>query len=190
MSDFKKFFRQDQEQQNELAAAIKNLADNTGISLQEALHAIQSAACHGEAQQTPTTDEMIERLQERERIAGRTITFSVVDEMNIKPIDPPKMPPLSVSGAMLQHQLQNQQPAINEDKMRVRYGTERGHFKWDLAKAFFTTDNDTFFEVYGFNFVPRGLLFDKAKEFLAAEQSAQQPLSLNFAKGMFKNGVY
>lgn len=52
-------------------------------------------------------------------------------------------------------------------KQRIKYGRYKGHYKWDLALEWFQTDNDTFFERYGFNFVPRGELFNKAKEFLA-----------------------
>jgi hypothetical protein len=54
-----------------------------------------------------------------------------------------------------------------EDGRRFRYGRYKGHYKWDLAKSFFTMSNDSFFELYKFNFVPKALLFSEAKQFLA-----------------------
>lgn len=46
---------------------------------------------------------------------------------------------------------------------RIKYGKYSGHFKWDLAVAWFQTSNDAFYNVYGFNFVPKGELFTEAK---------------------------
>lgn len=33
----------------------------------------------------------------------------------------------------------------------------------DLGVSFFTMSNDIFFEMYGFNFVPRGIWWEKSK---------------------------
>lgn len=33
----------------------------------------------------------------------------------------------------------------------------------ELGKAYFTMSNDTFFDVYGFNYVPRGIWWDRSK---------------------------
>lgn len=50
--------------------------------------------------------------------------------------------------------------------MRNKFGKHKDHYEWDLAVEWFQTSNDTFFEKYGFNFVPRGKLFDEAKEYV------------------------
>ncbi|PDZ06568.1 hypothetical protein CON03_07115 [Bacillus cereus] len=56
---------------------------------------------------------------------------------------------------------------INETHQRKWYGTFKGHNQWDLAKDWFQMTNDDFFNQYGFNFVPKGKLFNDAKSFLA-----------------------
>ncbi|MDA1849680.1 hypothetical protein PDL09_21095 [Bacillus cereus] len=56
---------------------------------------------------------------------------------------------------------------INETHQRKWYGTFKGHNQWDLAKDWFQMTNDDFFNQYGFNFVPKGQLFNDAKSFLA-----------------------
>lgn len=56
---------------------------------------------------------------------------------------------------------------VNETQKRKWYGTFKGHNQWDLAKDWFQMSNDDFFNQYGFNFVPKGQLFDEAKRFLA-----------------------
>ncbi|PPA70058.1 hypothetical protein [Jeotgalibacillus proteolyticus] len=48
---------------------------------------------------------------------------------------------------------------------RRKYGKHKGHFKWDLAVSYFRMDNDTFFSVWGFNFVPEGRLWEEAKDY-------------------------
>ena len=47
------------------------------------------------------------------------------------------------------------------------YGTLNGHDKWDLAVDWLQMSNDNFYYTYGFNFVPKGRLFDKAKTYVA-----------------------
>lgn len=56
---------------------------------------------------------------------------------------------------------------INETHQRKWYGTFKGHTQWDLAKDWCQMSNDDFFNQYGFNFVPKGQLFNDAKSFLA-----------------------
>ncbi|KAA1807143.1 MULTISPECIES: hypothetical protein [Bacillus] len=63
---------------------------------------------------------------------------------------------------------------VNESLRRTKYGEYNGHNQWDLAKDFFRMSNDEFFNQYGFNFVPKGRLFDDAKSFIA-NQSYQNP---------------
>ncbi|AEA15505.1 MULTISPECIES: hypothetical protein [Bacillus] len=60
---------------------------------------------------------------------------------------------------------------VHESLRRTRYGTYNGHNQWDLAKDFFRMSNDAFFKIYGFNFVPKGRLFDDAKSFVANQES-------------------
>lgn len=52
-----------------------------------------------------------------------------------------------------------------EMHMRTEHGMAHGCYRWDLAMDFFNMSNDMFFEKYGFNFIPRGKLFDEAKRF-------------------------
>ncbi|MGR5968845.1 hypothetical protein ACT7C1_14180 [Bacillus paranthracis] len=59
---------------------------------------------------------------------------------------------------------------VHESIRRTRYGTYNGHNQWDLAKDFFQMSNDAFFKIYGFNFVPRGKLFDEAKSFVWSQE--------------------
>ena len=37
------------------------------------------------------------------------------------------------------------------------------HNALDLGKAYFNMSNDIFFEVYGFNYVPRGVWWERSK---------------------------
>lgn len=60
----------------------------------------------------------------------------------------------------------SEKPKINEDKKRRKYGMHKGHYKWDLAKEWFCMSNDMFFRMYGFNFVPRGQLYDEVREYV------------------------
>lgn len=65
---------------------------------------------------------------------------------------------------------------LNEDKAaeyRARFGMHRGHHKWDLAISFLSMDNDAFFKLYGFSYVPEGHLLDIAKLHLANRQAIQ-----------------
>lgn len=62
-------------------------------------------------------------------------------------------------------------PATAQELIRrTRYGTYNGYKQWDLAIDFFRMSNDAFFKIYGFNFVPRGRLFDDAKSFVANQE--------------------
>ncbi|AJG95811.1 hypothetical protein I6G77_04400 [Bacillus tropicus] len=72
---------------------------------------------------------------------------------------------------------------INESLRRTKYGEYNGHNQWDLAKDFFRMSNDAFFKMYGFNFVPRGRLFDDAKSFVANQEGV-------FRGGAMNNGTY
>lgn len=59
----------------------------------------------------------------------------------------------------------------SKEYYQLKYGKHKGFYKWDLALVFFQTPNDTFFNMYGFNFVPQGELFDEAKNYLATEET-------------------
>lgn len=50
--------------------------------------------------------------------------------------------------------------------IRMKFGKFKGHYEWDLAVEWFQMSNDYFFEKYGFNFVPKGKLFEQAKEYV------------------------
>ncbi|WP_312498248.1 hypothetical protein [Bacillus luti] len=60
---------------------------------------------------------------------------------------------------------------VNESIRRKKYGTHNGHNQWDLAKDYFRMTNDAFFKLYGFNFVPKGRLFDEAKSVVANQEN-------------------
>ncbi|MDG0950518.1 hypothetical protein [Bacillus paranthracis] len=60
---------------------------------------------------------------------------------------------------------------VNESLRRKKYGEYNGHNQWDLAKDFFRMSNDVFFKIYGFNFVPKGRLFDDARSFVANQEN-------------------
>lgn len=49
---------------------------------------------------------------------------------------------------------------------RLMYGMHKGHYQWDLSVNWFQMTNDDFHNLYGFNFVPRGRLFDEARDFV------------------------
>lgn len=51
-----------------------------------------------------------------------------------------------------------------------KYGTYKGHSKFKLALDFFQMSNDRFFEIYKFNFVPQGELYDIARSYVAGRQ--------------------
>ncbi len=55
---------------------------------------------------------------------------------------------------------------VNESLRRTKYGEYNGHNQWDLAKDYLRMANDEFFKLYGFNFVPKGRLFDDARSFV------------------------
>lgn len=51
-----------------------------------------------------------------------------------------------------------------------RFGTYEGHSKFKLALDFFQMSNDRFFEIYKFNFVPRGNLAETARKYIENRQ--------------------
>ncbi|MCO5478574.1 hypothetical protein IGJ28_000298 [Enterococcus sp. AZ091] len=51
-----------------------------------------------------------------------------------------------------------------------KYGTYKGHSKFKLALDFFQMSNDRFFEIYKFNFVPRGELYEVARSYITGRQ--------------------
>lgn len=61
-----------------------------------------------------------------------------------------------------------------DDKMGKRltqkYGKFKGFSKFKLAIDYFQMSNDRFFEIYGFNFVSRGKLYDIAKAYISHRQ--------------------
>lgn len=60
-----------------------------------------------------------------------------------------------------------QEAPHQKERLLRKYGKgTNGHDRFHLALDFFTMSNDDFFQLYGFNFVPKGQLFDDAKEFL------------------------
>ena len=55
---------------------------------------------------------------------------------------------------------------LNENINRIEYGNYNGYSQWDLAKSFLTMNNDDFFRLYGFNFIPSDELREKARKYL------------------------
>lgn len=51
-----------------------------------------------------------------------------------------------------------------------KYGTYKGHSKFKLALDFFQMSNDRFFEIYKFNFFPRGELYEVARSYITGRQ--------------------
>ncbi|MBE9895280.1 hypothetical protein G8C15_08030 [Enterococcus casseliflavus] len=69
----------------------------------------------------------------------------------------------------------NQNDKIKADDDRgsyliKKYGTYKGHSKFRLALDFFQMSNDRFFEIYKFNFVPRGELYEVARSYITGRQ--------------------
>lgn len=60
----------------------------------------------------------------------------------------------------------NEKPKVDENIMRKKYGMHKGHYKWDLAKSWLTMTNDSFFDCYGFNYVPDYSWVDKVRPYL------------------------
>lgn len=54
-----------------------------------------------------------------------------------------------------------------------KYGTYKGHSTFKLALDFFQMSNDRFFEIYKFNFVPRGELYEVAKSYITGRQMSK-----------------
>lgn len=69
----------------------------------------------------------------------------------------------------------------------VKYGMHEGHSKWDLAVSYFRMDNDTFHALYGFNFVPKGELFQEAKEYV--HEGILKAIESPHINGNFKPGT-
>ncbi|MDB1709586.1 hypothetical protein AB1I55_10450 [Enterococcus entomosocium] len=70
---------------------------------------------------------------------------------------------------------ENQKDKIKADDDRgsyliKKYGTYKGHSKFKLALDFFQMSNDRFFEIYKFNFVPRGELYKVARSYVTGRQ--------------------
>lgn len=70
---------------------------------------------------------------------------------------------------------ENQKDKIKADDDRgsyliKKYGTYKGHSKFKLALDFFQMSNDRFFEIYKFNFVPRGELYKVARSYITGRQ--------------------
>lgn len=69
-----------------------------------------------------------------------------------------------------------------------KYGTYKGHSKFQLALDFFQMSNDRFFEIYKFNFVPHGELAKAARDYIAKSQLANGLLySLSITPAMSAN---
>ncbi len=69
----------------------------------------------------------------------------------------------------------NQKDKIKADDDRgayliKKYGTYKGYSKFKLALDFFQMSNDRFFEIYKFNFVPRGELYEAARSYITGRQ--------------------
>lgn len=69
----------------------------------------------------------------------------------------------------------NQKDKIKADDDRgayfiKKYGTYKGYSKFKLALDFFQMSNDRFFEIYKFNFVPRGELYEVARLYITGRQ--------------------
>lgn len=60
----------------------------------------------------------------------------------------------------------------DHERMTKKYGKESGYPKFKLALDFFQMSNDAFFELYGFNFVPKGNLYDEARKYITEAQAA------------------
>lgn len=72
----------------------------------------------------------------------------------------------------------NQKDKIKADDDRgsyliEKYDTYKGHSKFKLALDFFQMSNDRFFEIYKFNFVPRGELYEVARSYIAERQMSK-----------------
>jgi hypothetical protein len=55
---------------------------------------------------------------------------------------------------------------IDESVHRAECGMLNGHHKWDLAKSWLTMTNDSFFDRYGFNWVPPIKMYENARKYL------------------------
>jgi len=55
---------------------------------------------------------------------------------------------------------------VKVEKHRNNFGKHEGYYQWDLAVNWFRMSNDGFYNMYGFNFVPRGRLYEDAREFV------------------------
>ncbi|MDT2490774.1 hypothetical protein P7D72_01765 [Enterococcus avium] len=69
----------------------------------------------------------------------------------------------------------SQQDKINADdqlgsQLIEKYGKYKGYSKFVLALDFFQMSNDRFFEIYKFNFVPHGKLYERARDYILERQ--------------------
>lgn len=67
-----------------------------------------------------------------------------------------------------------------------KFGTYEGHSKFKLALDFFQMSNDRFFEIYKFNFVPRGKLAETARKYIENRQlmAGERSLSVSAMNNM------
>lgn len=67
-----------------------------------------------------------------------------------------------------------------------KFGTYEGHSKFKLALDFLQMSNDRFFEIYKFNFVPRGKLAETARKYIENRQlmAGERSLSVSAMNNM------
>ena len=70
------------------------------------------------------------------------------------------------------------------EEYRQRFGKHRGHYKWDLAISFLSLDNQKFFDLYGFNYVPERQITELARLHLSNREAIQ---AAKLSESMFNN---
>lgn len=64
-------------------------------------------------------------------------------------------------------------------KLKKKYGMYKGYSKVDLTKSFLTMSNDSFFKLYGFNYIPDMKLQDEVREILYGSESSKTTVTIN-----------
>lgn len=70
------------------------------------------------------------------------------------------------------------------NRLIEKFGKYKGYSKFVLALDYFQMSNDRFFEIYKFNFVPHGKLYDRARDYILERQmaaAASETQKLNIA---------
>lgn len=92
------------------------------------------------------------------------------------------------------------QKMINDQKDRIKaddqlgfqlvkkYGDYKGYPKFILALNYFQMSNDRFYEIYSFNFVPLGQLYDIAKDYIEKRQAEKSIITSAVSSVAAPNG--